>query len=665
MKILVVEDDPTISSLIETILETHKYAVDLASDGQAGLDLSDAYEYDMILMDVSLPKKDGVSICQEIRAKGNAVPILLLTGLDSPADRTRGLDAGADDYLGKPFDPDELMARIRALLRRSNAVSAPILTWDSLQLDPVSATVTFADRVVPVTPKEYALLELFLRNSKRVFSCSAILDHLWSYDGTPGEEAIRTHVKGLRQKLKKAGAAADFIETVYGIGYRLKPVISPNTALLNDTWEKFKGQVYEQVAVLEQLAMRFLSQDLQSDWQAIGQNIAHSLAGSLGTFGFSLSSELARQIEKLLSGNQDLTAEQGQWLFSLVTALREELDQPMAISDLHSFEPDNAIDILLISADPDLNLAIQSMTSEREWSVQIVPTVAMARSQLQNNSIRSILLAAVAETEDVLRLLVEVNKQVPPIPVVALTEFNSLDQAVTQLGTYIIIDPASTTDIMEAISGAIEVAESSQTHILVVDDDLKILAILQALLMPWGLKVTTLSDPQKIWEVLPVAKPDLLILDIEMPIVSGLEVCKAIRNHEAWSYLPIIFLTAYSEANLIQQVFAIGADDFVTKPVVGPEIISRIANLMERQQVKKIKAAERQRVNNNQARPLVNTEIQTALLAITKSVNELTEKNTLSRANHSTEEEEDLQNEQSSKILQQVEILRQLILGND
>jgi DNA-binding response OmpR family regulator len=165
--------------------------------------------------------------------------------------------------------------------------------------------------------------------------------------------------------------------------------------------------------------------------------------------------------------------------------------------------------------------------------------------------------------------------------------------------------------------------------------------------------------------VLPVAKPDLLILDIEMPIVSGLEVCKAIRNHEAWSYLPIIFLTAYSEANLIQQVFAIGADDFVTKPVVGPEIISRIANLMERQQVKKIKAAERQRVNNNRARPLVNTEIQTALLAITKSVNELTEKNTLSRANHSTEEEEDLQNEQSSKILQQVEILRQLILGND
>jgi DNA-binding response OmpR family regulator len=629
--------------------------VDLATDGQAGLDLSDAYEYDMILMDVSLPKKDGVSICQEIRARGNAVPILLLTGLNSPADRTRGLDAGADDYLGKPFDPDELMARIRALLRRSTAVSAPILTWDSLQLDPVSATVKFADRIVPVTPKEYALLELFLRNSKRVFSCNAILDHLWSYDGTPGEEAIRTHIKGLRQKLKKAGATADFIETVYGIGYRLKPVTPPATALLTDAWEKFKGQVFEQVAVLEQLAMRFLSQDLQSDWQEIGQNIAHSLAGSLGTFGFSLSSELARQIEKLLSGNQDLTAEQGQWLFSLVTALREELNQPIVINDLHSFEPDNAVDILLISADSNLNSEIQSMASDRSLSVRIVPTIAIARSQLQNYRTRSILLAAVADPEEILRLLVDVNKQVPPVPVVALNDFNSLDHTVTQLGTYI-IESSSTADIMEAISGAIEVAESSQTHVLVVDDDLKILAILQALLTPWGLRVTTLSDPRKIWEVLSVAKPDLLILDIEMPIISGLELCKSIRNHEVWSDLPIIFLTAYSESNLIQQVFAIGADDFVNKPVVGPEIISRISNLMERQQVQRLKAVERHRLDDNQVKFSVQAQIQVALTTIDHSL-------------HSLQDQAVIQDQASLQMLQeaceQVDRLQKLLLKDN
>jgi DNA-binding response OmpR family regulator len=625
MRILVVEDDPTISALIETILETQKYAVDLAINGQVGLDLSGAYEYDAILMDITLPKKDGVSVCEEIRARGNTVPILLLTALDSAADRARGLDAGADDYLGKPFDPDELLARVRALLRRGAAPSVPILTWGSLQLNPVSATVTFADRIVPVTPKEYALLELFLRNSKRVFSCSAILDHLWSYDSIPGEEAIRTHIKGLRQKLKKVGAATDFIETVYGIGYRLKPVVPPGAALLKDAWEKFNGQVYEQVAVLEQLAMRFLSQELQSDWQTIGKNIAHSLAGSLGTFGFSLSSELARQIEKLLSGHQDLTSEEGQWLFSLVTALREELEQPIPINDMHSFEPDTAVDILLVSADQDLNQSIELLANEQEWSVQIAPTITMARLQLQNHRVRSIVLAAsvVAETEDVLRLLIDVNKQVPPVPVIALASSDILEQAANHLGAYISISPANTAEIMDAVDWSIARAESSQTHVLVVDDDLKILAILQALLIPWGLRVTTLSDPQKFWDILPVTKPDLLILDVEMPVVNGLDLCKSVRQQADWSHLPIIFLTARVEPNLIQEVFSIGADDFVTKPVVGPEIISRIKNLMERQQVQKLKVAERQWADTSHAKLVVDNQVQVALSLINHALDSL------------------------------------------
>jgi DNA-binding response OmpR family regulator len=248
MRILVVEDDPTIAHVIEAILQRQQYAVDLAEDGEMGLDLSDSYEYDAIVLDVRLPKLDGIGVCQKIRARGNGVPLLLLTALDTPAERTRGLDAGADDYLGKPFDAEELVARIRALLRRSQTPSEPVLTWGQLQLDPVSATVTYADRLVGVTPKEYALLELFLRNNQRVFSCTAVLDHLWAYDDAPSEEAIRTHIKGVRQKLKQAGATSDFIETVYGIGYRLKPINLSEVSLLVETWEKFKGQIHEQVA---------------------------------------------------------------------------------------------------------------------------------------------------------------------------------------------------------------------------------------------------------------------------------------------------------------------------------------------------------------------------------------------------------------------------------
>jgi DNA-binding response OmpR family regulator len=665
MRILVVEDDPGIAFLLETMLATYKYAVDVATDGQAGLDLSAAYEYDAILLDVSLPKKDGISICREIRAQGNTVPILLLTSLNSAADRTNGLDAGADDYVGKPFDRDELLARLRAILRRSHAPIAPILSWGSLQLDPVSTNVTFDDRLVPVTPKEYALLELFLRNSKRVFSCNAILDHLWSFD-TPGEEVIRTHIKGLRHKLKQVGAAVDLIETVYGIGYRLKPLAKPldtsiepsGATLLTDTWQKFKGQVHEQVAILEQLAVRFFNHDLQSDGQVIGKNIAHSLTGSLGTFGFSLSSELARQIEKLLSGEQDLTIEQGQLLLSLVTALREELDspserlrqRPIITTDLHNFAPDLATDILLVSADQDLNQEIQSMAIGCGWNVQIVPTIAAARSQLQRDRARSILLTEVAieDTSAVLSLLVEVNKQVPLVPIIALTDADQLDPTVQHLGNWTSVRPTNIADVMAAIDRAITEAESNQTHILVVDDDLKILAILRALLLPWGFKITTLADSQKFWEIFPTVKPDLVILDIEMPIVSGLDICQSIRDRAEWSNLPIIFLTAHTEPSLIQQVFAIGGDDFVTKPVIGPEIITRITNVLERKQIQKLKSAQWQQIGSEQLPLATKAKVQVALMAINAAVS----------ADHS------LHTQQVQPILEQVDILCQLLLDH-
>jgi DNA-binding response OmpR family regulator len=667
MRILVVEDDPIISQLIETILEQQKYAVDFATDGQMGLDLSEAYEYDAILLDVSLPKKDGIAVCQQIRSQGNTVPILLLTALDSPADRVRGLDAGADDYLGKPFDPAELLARIRAILRRSHQPSTPILTWGDLHLDPVSATVTYSDRLVPVTPKEYALLELFLRNSKRVFSCDAILDHLWSYGGTPSEEAIRTHIKGLRHKLKQAGAATDLIETVYGIGYRLKPVNTLEINLLTDTWEKFKGQVLEQVAVLEQLSVRFLNQDLQSDWQEVGRSIAHSLSGSLGMFGFSLSSELARQIERLLGDRQELTLEQGQWLYSMVGALQSELERPVSLPDLYYFDPAPATDILLVSVDPDLERNIQTLTDERKWRVQVVPTIAAAKSQLQSHLTRSILLspAIAQQTAEVVRLLVEVGKHVPAIPVILLADAPELHPEIVgvreasacaeasplekQFGTCTSICPTSPTEIMLEIDRSIDRVESTLTHILAVDDDLKVLAILRALLVPWGFRVTTLSDPQQFWAVMPVAKPDLLILDVEMPQLSGLELCQSVREQVDWSHLPIIFLTARTESSLIQQVFAIGADDFVNKPVVGPEIISRITNLMERQQVKQLRSAERLKVDLARTELPKHNEIQAALTAI----------------QHSLQTENDRHTQIIKQIFDQIDRLGQLLNNRD
>ncbi len=630
MRILVVEDDPNIAQLIEVILHQENYAVDLANDGQMGLELSESYEYDLILLDVSLPKRDGISICQEVRSRGSQVPVLLLTALDSPADRARGLNAGADDYLGKPFDPEEFLARVHALLRRSSNLSKPVLTWGELQLDPLSATVTYADRPVAVTPKEYAMLELFLRNSKRVFSCNAILDHLWSYDEAPSEEAIRTHIKGIRQKLKRAGATTDCVETVYGIGYRLKPLNaahnSPQTSqLLINAWEKFKDQIHEQVAVLEQLAVRFLRKDLPLDWQVTGKEIAHSLGGSLGTFGFPVGSELAKQIEKLLNNPQKLSDEQGQNLYSLVAALQQELNRPISIADVHSFDVDNTITVLLVSADHDFNLAIQSAALDRGWSIQIASSISIARAQLQKCTIRSILIGSsiTEQSEEILRLVVEVSKHVPVIPVVlnSTTTYPEM----TQIGICINLPPTSIANVMTTLDLAIAEVERSQTHILVVDDDPKVSAILQAMLAPWGLKVTTLSNPQQFWTVVNAVQPNLLILDVEMPDIDGLELCRRVRNHPDWSKLPIIFLTAHNASSLIQEVFAIGADDFVTKPVVEPEIILRILNLLERKRLQRVLANDQSKTNNlpTVLSPSNRIQFTLALTRIQDSLNSL------------------------------------------
>ena len=221
MKILVVEDDQYVASSLNLILADQNYVVEIASDGEEAWGFIKLFDYDLIILDITLPKIDGISLCRQMRSDGLQTPIMLLTGLSCPHEKAIGLDAGADDYMVKPFDEEELTARIRALLRRGKIKSLPILKWGSLQLDPRCYEVTYNKQLLALTPKEYALLELFLRNTHHVFSCSTILDHLWSYDDAPTEEAVRTHIKGLRMKLKAAGVPSNMIETVYGIGYRL------------------------------------------------------------------------------------------------------------------------------------------------------------------------------------------------------------------------------------------------------------------------------------------------------------------------------------------------------------------------------------------------------------------------------------------------------------
>jgi DNA-binding response OmpR family regulator len=224
MKILLVEDDERISSAIAEDLEEQNYVVEVAEDGQAAWDLLEAFAYDLILLDIMLPKIDGITLCQRLRSQSCPTPILMMTARDTVTDRVLGLDAGADDYLVKPFELQELSARIRALRRRSKETQPTVLKWQDLRLDPGACEVFYGESLLKLSPTEYRLLELFLRHSRRVFSRDQIIDHVWSSDEFPGEATVKSHIWGLRQKLQTAGAPPDFIETVYGLGYRLKQV---------------------------------------------------------------------------------------------------------------------------------------------------------------------------------------------------------------------------------------------------------------------------------------------------------------------------------------------------------------------------------------------------------------------------------------------------------
>jgi diguanylate cyclase (GGDEF)-like protein len=406
MRILLVDDDKIFSELLKANLIEQNYIVDVAEDGIEGWDYVEIGNYDLIVLDVILPKLDGISFCRKLRAKGSQVPVILLTARGVSDDKIKGLDAGADDYAVKTISLPELEARIRALLRRQGTRATPVLIWGDLQLDPGKCEVRYGEILLNLTAKEYGLLELFMQNSQKIHSQTSILSKLWSLeDEPPSPETLRALIKRLRQKLKPVGAD-QLIETVYGMGYRLNPVF---------------------------------------------QKALPSKANNLTPSNTSST-----------ANNKEETTEQIEALNTLVKS------------------------------------ASQIHTPNNSGSIKIKP---------------------------------------PKQP---------------------------------------------EAKIIVVDDDKLASRLVQTFLEPWGLQVTVVNDPQKLWEELDAVIPDLLVLDVQMPDTDGIELCQIIRNNTRWAWLPIVFLTGQRDAETIQNVFAAGGDDYVSKPVVAPELVTRIFNRLER-----------------------------------------------------------------------------------
>ncbi|KOR37928.1 MULTISPECIES: response regulator [Planktothricoides] len=787
MRILLVEDDEAIANVLVSTLNNQNYLVDVATDGQEGWQLVESCVYDLIVLDVGLPKIDGISLCRKMRSQGYQMPILLLTSRDSTHDKVMGLDAGADDYLVKPCEPQELSARIRALLRRGDSALPPVISWGSLQLNPNTFEVTYEDELVNLTPTEYRLLELFLRNSSRVYSRSAILDHLWSFEDPPGEETIRAHIKGLRQKLKVSGAPGDLIETVYGLGYRLKPLpkktettpaiskvllaglpdelgewlvkrleyISVETAYtgeetlqylttdkwsliiideglrepsvsevfrlgskknifrkipiifcqkvvnnsdkksiisqlieplnypiaifnitppidreklarqvaeklkislspppeklsspaktiteptvataeeegkttapdhpplftaethqeedhreaIAEVWERFKHRIGHRVTVLEQAVIALRAGILDDELRQSATEDAHKLIGSLGTFGFVRGSGFARKIESILE-QPKVGREQVPELEKLVQHLRDELEHKPneTIRDVQkispsnpSFESDRAVTQLLI-IDRDHTVAEQMQQEAQRWGikVKIIDDLCTAREAIAQARPEMVLLDLAISGEpctnletaqEGLKLLAELTNHVSPVPVLIFTASGSTEirLEVAKLGGRAFIQkPLSAAQVMETVIQVRQRSLREEAKVMVVDDDADQLVELRSFLEPWGLKFMGLSNPEKFLEALDSYQPDLLILDVEIPKIDGISLCQVVRNDPRWSGIPILFLTAHREPKMVHRIFAAGADDYVNKPIVGPELVTRILNRLERIQL--------------------------------------------------------------------------------
>lgn len=370
MKILSIEDDAITAAAMLGLLTQQHYVTEMAPDAEWAWQLLQQFEYDLILLDITLPQLDGITLCRKIRSQGIRTPILIVSSHDQIQEKAIGLDAGADDYLVKPFHPDELFARIRALLRRGSSTAIDnCINWGNLYLNTSNAEARYCSSVLPLTPKEYAILELFLRHPKRVFSCGAILDHLWLNTDAPSEEAVRTHIKGLRQKLKAGGIQEEIVETVYGMGYRLKsldpeaansnsttkanhrskahsqnnadPLLNPGLdydpetakAAIQEIWLRSAPHVKTQLETIQTgiagLSCAHRSKDstpIRSACVNLAHREAHTLAGSLGTFGFAEASRIAQQIEGLLQQFDRLNLEEVDRLQSLLNRLRKEVN---------------------------------------------------------------------------------------------------------------------------------------------------------------------------------------------------------------------------------------------------------------------------------------------------------------------------------------------------
>ncbi|MDA0265810.1 MAG: response regulator [Cyanobacteria bacterium] len=643
MKVLLVDDDELLVHQLVVALNAQNYVVDTAMDGIEGWSYSQATLYDLIVLDINLPQLDGISLCRRLRQADYQGAILLLSALGEKADKVAGLDAGADDYVVKPCGVEELTARMRALLRRPQTLNDTLLLWGELQLDPATREVRYGECLLELSPKEYGLLELFLRNPQQIFSASLLLERLWGFEEVPGEETVRTHIKRLRQKLKRAGVV-DVIRNIYGMGYRLnvreadQPPVPPEEAaaalsvppsaspfvpaaaarqMAIAALEQFRPVITDRLSALF-TALTALSQgSLPAPQRQAARQAAHKLAGSLGMFGLPVGSEISRDLEDMLLADVPLP---------LVEPFREKLDalyqllgyppgqgpvasppDPLGLEAQATVavsppvlehqtaltlpgvipSPPPTFTVLVIEDDPVISAQLVAESHPLAMVVVTVADPTEAYGYLAHQTPTAVLmdLALPDDPQAGLDLLQTLTQRYPMLPVVIFSVHDGLQERL-QAAQYrccaFLSKTMAPARVLETVQDIVERRQLADSQIVAVDDDPMVLAQLQEILPRWGVEVIPVDNPLQLWAVLSQVTPDLLILDVEMPQMTGIEVCQILRNDLLWQGLPILFLTARRDLETIQQIYRAGADDYIPKPFAEPELVTRLLNRLER-----------------------------------------------------------------------------------
>ncbi|MBV9774818.1 MAG: response regulator [Gemmatimonadetes bacterium] len=362
------------------------------------------------------------------------------------------------------------------------------------------------------------------------------------------------------------------------------------SAAVTGLWERFRGTVLGRVDAVEDAAIALLEGRLDEELRRHATREAHKLAGSVGTFGFAEGSRIAREIEGMLEGSAPLGQGEALRLSELAVALRAELERPHAQREVPApaaAEEDDRPLLLVVDDDAELVERLSMEASGRDLRVESVAGIREARRAVARRRPDVVLLSLSSGegADDGLAFLEQLADGSPPVPAVVLTEqttFTDRVEVARRGGRGFLQKPVPPARVVDTLQQVLQRSAAGETKILAVDDDPQILAAIRALLEGRGLRVSTLDDPLQFWETLERTAPDLLMLDVDMPHLSGIELCRVVRNDPRWSGLPILFLTARVDAQTVERVFSAGADDYVSKPFVGPELVTRINNRLDR-----------------------------------------------------------------------------------